>query len=172
MKECRPIAYCLPTKPWNQSGKLPLLRMSDTCVSMNQRSTSSFRPLSDASMPGSTSDCWFIRQALLFRGSLTWSPLHLALMLDSEKENEIAHLIISTFFYLDGLNGVIVPTDSCHLAPFVMLKASFYYLCSFFLQYTSRYYHFFNCCFEYFMWFDFPHTYTSSMLLFVFAFWS
>lgn len=144
MKECFGIAYCLSAKPWNQSGKLPLQRMSDACVSMNHRSTSSFRPLSDTSMLGLTSDCWLILQALLFRSSLTCSPPHLALMPDSEKENEVAHLIMSPFFYLYGMNGFIVPNESCHLAPLVTLKASFYYHCSFFLHYTSRYYHFFQ----------------------------
>lgn len=144
VKECLGIAYCLSAKPWNQSGKLPLLRMSDACVSINHRSTSSFRPLSDTSMLGLTSDCWLILQALLFRSSLTCkppSPSSDAWLWKGKWGRSFDYV---PFFYLYGLNGFIVPNESCHLAPLVTLKASFYYHCSFFLHYTSRYYHFFQ----------------------------
>lgn len=37
-------AYFLVARPWNQSGKFPLCWTSGACVSVNHRSTSSFRP--------------------------------------------------------------------------------------------------------------------------------
>lgn len=48
------VAYFLAAKPWNQSGKFPLFRMSAACVSVNHLSTSSFRPPSGVSICGST----------------------------------------------------------------------------------------------------------------------
>lgn len=41
------VAHFLAAKPWNQSGKFPLLRIIGACVSVNHLSTSSFRPPSE-----------------------------------------------------------------------------------------------------------------------------
>lgn len=143
VEECLRTAYCLPAKPWNQSGKLPLLRMSEACVSMNHRSTSSFRPRSDTSMLGLTSDCRFILQALLFRSSLAWSPLHRALMPDCEKENELAHLITSTFFISTVWMVLLFPMSpvTLHLSPCLKLHFT---ISVPFSSITSWYHHFFS----------------------------
>lgn len=50
------VTHFLAVKPWNQSGKFPLCRMSRAWVPVNHLSTSSFRPPSDGSSWRSTAD--------------------------------------------------------------------------------------------------------------------
>lgn len=90
-------AYFLAAKPWNQSGKFPLLRMSGACVSVNHLSTSSFRPPSDVSMWRSTPDFFSIltRSSGADRAVVTQHAYSLLVTFHSQKEDEVPHLTIS-----------------------------------------------------------------------------
>lgn len=123
------VSYFRAAKPWNQSGKFPLLRMSGACVSVNHLSTSSFRPPSVGSMCRSTPDFFSI---------LTRS---------SRADRAVLSRVLSLLGWRwKGRTSSLIwlfPLDICHLnsaivsfnlpvapLPVDRLPASFYYQCS------------------------------------------
>lgn len=121
------VAYFLAAKPWNQSGKFPLLRMSGACVSVNHLSTSSFRPPPDVSMWRSTPGLCSIFTPGAGRAVLehhVYSLLGWCLTLKRKMK-----CLIWLFPFDISLVWIVVLLPVT-LLPLITLPVSFYYLCS------------------------------------------
>ena len=110
--------------------KFPLCRMSGACVSVNHRSTSSFRPPSDVSICRSTPDFFSILTRFVRSWQSTGTPCVLSAPITfiSQKEGKVTHLTISVgrlFHLKSGIVSVYLPVTPLPLTDCFILLSVF-----------------------------------------------